>query len=94
MIEGIFDPPTGGSPFGNVTISTKAWDATVVNPRNLYSFLSMKGDVSDANTATLDKALAGFPNAKAQTRQQFIDNQISGLRSVLEHPQRAPRADR
>ncbi len=82
VVRGIFDPPTGGSPFGNVTISTKAWDARVVNPRNLYSFLSMKGDVSDANTATLDKALASFPNAKAQTRQQFIDNQISGLRSV------------
>ena len=43
----------------------------------------MKGDVTDANTAALDKALARFPNAKAQTRQQFIDNQISGLSSVL-----------
>ena len=25
----------------------------------------------------------GFPNAKVQTRQQFIDNQISGLNSIL-----------
>ena len=29
------------------------------------------------------KALAGYPNAKVQTRQQFIDNQISGLNSIL-----------
>jgi putative ABC transport system permease protein len=83
VVRGIFDPPTGGSPFGNVTISTAAWDARVENPRNLYSFIAMKGDVNDANTATLDKALAPFPNAKAQTRQQFIDNQISGLSAVL-----------
>ena len=27
--------------------------------------------------------LASFPNAKAQTREAFIDNQISGLASVL-----------
>jgi putative ABC transport system permease protein len=82
-VRGIFDPPTGGSPFGSITISTEAWDARVENPRNLYSFIAMEGDVTDANTAALDEALAPFPNAKAQTREQFIDNQISGLSAVL-----------
>ena len=28
-------------------------------------------------------ALKDFPNAKAQTRQEFIDNQISGLNAIL-----------
>ena len=82
-VGGIFDPPTGGSPFGNVTISTEAWDAKVENPRNLYTFIAMEGDVSDANTPALEEALAEFPNSKVQTREQFIDNQISGLSSVL-----------
>ena len=82
-VEGIFDPPTGGSPFGNVTISTEAWDANVENPRNLYTFIAMEGDVSDGNTAALEAALADFPNAKVQTREQFIDNQIAGLNAVL-----------
>ncbi len=82
-IEGIFDPPTGGSPFAAVTISAAAWDAQVPNPRNLYSFLKMEGGATDENEAALDAALADFPNAKAQTRQAFIDNQISGLNSIL-----------
>jgi putative ABC transport system permease protein len=82
-VDGIFDPPTGGSPFGNVTISTSAWDAKVENPRNLYSFIAMEGDVTDENTAVLEQALADFPNAKVQTREEFIDNQISGLNAVL-----------
>ncbi len=82
-IEGIFDPPTGGSPFAAVTISAAAWDAQVPNPRNLYSFLKMEGGATDENQAALDAALADFPNAKAQTRQAFIDNQISGLNSIL-----------
>ena len=82
-IDGIFEPPTGGSPFASVTISAAAWDAEVAQPRNLYSFLKMEGGPTDWNQAALDTALADFPNAKAQTRQAFIDNQISGLSSIL-----------
>jgi putative ABC transport system permease protein len=82
-VEGIFDPPTGGSPFGNVTISTAVWDEQVENPRNLYSFVAMQGDVTAENTKVLEEALAEFPNAKVQTREEFIDSQISGLNSVL-----------
>ena len=83
QVKGIFDPPTGGSPFGNVTISAAAWDSEIPQPRNIYSFLKMQGGATEANQAALDAALADFPNAKAQTRQEFIDNQISGLSSVL-----------
>jgi ABC-type antimicrobial peptide transport system permease subunit len=83
VVRGVFDPPTGGSPFGVVTMSTAAWDSQTPQPRNLYSFVKMEGGETDANQAAVDTALADFPNAKAQTRQQFIDNQISGLSSVL-----------
>jgi len=83
VVKGIFDPPTGGSPFGNVTVSAAVWDTEIPQPRNIYSFLKMEGGPTDANTQALDAALADFPNAKAQTRQGFIDNQISGLSSVL-----------
>jgi putative ABC transport system permease protein len=82
-IRGIFDPPSGGSPFGPVTISAKAWDAEVPRPKNLYSFVKMTGGANEANQARLDAALADFPNAKAQDRETFIDNQISALSSIL-----------
>jgi putative ABC transport system permease protein len=82
-IQGIFDPPTGGSPFGPVTISAASWDSHVEQPQDLYSFLKMQGGETDANQAALDRSLEPFPNAKAQTRQEFIDNQISGLSAVL-----------
>jgi ABC-type antimicrobial peptide transport system permease subunit len=82
-VRGIFDPPTGGSPFGRVTVSASAWDAHTPDPENLYSFVLMSGGQTEENQATLDKTLETFPNAKAATRQKFIDNQISGLSSVL-----------
>ncbi len=82
-VLGIFKPPTGGSPFGPVTISANTWDRFNDQPQNLYSFVIMKGGETDANRAALDRTLREFPNAKVQTRQQFVDNQISGLSSVL-----------
>jgi putative ABC transport system permease protein len=82
-VKGIFDPPNGGSPFGNVTFSSDTFDANFDQPQNLYSFVAMDGGVTDANTQTLDQALAEFPNAKAQTRQEFKDNQISFLSNIL-----------
>jgi putative ABC transport system permease protein len=83
QIQAIFDPPPGGSPFGTVTISTKAWDAEVPQPKNLFSFLTMEGGATDSNQAALDQALQAFPNAKAQTRQEFIDNQIGPFNRIL-----------
>jgi putative ABC transport system permease protein len=82
-VKGIFDPPTGGSPFGRVTMSTTVFDQHTDSPENLYSFVVMKGGQTEANQAALDKTLKDFPNAKAATRQKFIDNQISGLSSIL-----------
>ncbi len=82
-IKGIFDPPPGGSPFGKVTISQSAWDAENPNPRNIYTFLRVRGGQSQETLAALSKELKGFPNAKLQTREQFVDNQISGLNNIL-----------
>jgi putative ABC transport system permease protein len=82
-VDGIFDPPTGGSPFGRVTISAETWDRFTPDPENLYSFVLMRGGQTDENQAALERTLKNFPNAKAATRQKFIDNQISGLSAVL-----------
>ena len=82
-IEGIFDPPPGGSPFGSITFSTELFDDLYDSPRNLYSFVLMDGGVTDENTASLEAALADFPNAKSQTREEFIDNQIAAFSSIL-----------
>jgi putative ABC transport system permease protein len=82
-VEGIFDPPTGGSPFGPVTIAADEWDSHNENPRNLFSFVRMEGGGTDTNKERLDEALADYPNAKTSTRGEFIDNQIAGLSAVL-----------
>ena len=82
-VKGIFKPPTGGSAFGEVTFSAKTFDANFQDPSNMYTLLKMRGGATDANSKALDVALAGFPNAQAQTRQQFVDSQIAQLNPIL-----------
>ena len=82
-LAGIFDPPSGGSPFGQVTFSSAAFDKYYEAPQNLFTFVKMRGGVNDANTKALEASLKEFPNAKVATRAKFKTDQISGLKSVL-----------
>ncbi len=82
-IKGIFDPPTGGSPFGVITMSSATFDESFQQPKNLFVFVTMEGGETPENTAALDAALAGFPNAKLQDQEEFKDNQFSGVSQVL-----------
>jgi putative ABC transport system permease protein len=83
VVKGIFKPPNGGSPFGPVTMSAATWDRAYTQPENLYTLVKTSGGETAANQRALNRAMAPFPNAKVQTREQFINNQIAGLSSVL-----------
>jgi putative ABC transport system permease protein len=80
---GITNPPKGGSPYGDITISQQLFDSLYQNPQNLFTLVKIGGGVTAANTQRLDAALSGFPDAKLQTRTQFINNQLSGLNTLL-----------
>jgi putative ABC transport system permease protein len=82
-VKGIFKPPSGGSPFGAVTISSAAFDRLYTQPQDLFVFINTDGGVTPANTAKLKSALAVFPNAKVQTISEFKTNQANGLSAVL-----------
>ncbi len=82
-VLGIFDPPPGGSPFGAVTVSSATFDENYTNPKNLYSFVTMAGGVTDENQESLESTLVGFPNAKVADGEQFKENQAAGLNSIL-----------
>ncbi|MBV8065801.1 MAG: ABC transporter permease [Actinobacteria bacterium] len=82
-IKGIFSPPKGGSPYGDVTISTTRFDAEYQNPENVYTFVDMTGGVTPANTARLNAALKSFPEAKIASESQFKKNQEQGIDTLL-----------
>jgi putative ABC transport system permease protein len=82
-LKGVFDPPNGGSPFGDVTMSAATFDTNYSSPRDLLAFINVKGGVTEANTAGLGKALNAFPDAKIQTASQFKKTQEDDIKLVL-----------
>ena len=83
VLRGVFAPPQGGSPYGDVTISTQRFDAEYPNPQNVFTFVNIAGGVTAANTAKLTKALKPFPDAKVATESQFKKNQEQGINTLL-----------
>jgi putative ABC transport system permease protein len=83
LIRGITDPPKGANPYGDVSISTALFDRVFQNPQNLFAFVNIAGGVTHANTALLGSAMAAFPDAKVQTKDQFKNNQLQGLNTLL-----------
>jgi putative ABC transport system permease protein len=82
-LKGIFAPPKGGSPYGDITISQQRFDAEYQNPQNIFAFVNMNGGVTEANTAALTKALDSFPDAKIASASEFKKNQEQGINTLL-----------
>ena len=83
QLKGVFDPPKGGSPFGDVTMSAATFDAHYSAPRDLMTLVNIQGGVTAANTARLEKALNAFPDAKIQTASQFKKTQEDDINLTL-----------
>jgi putative ABC transport system permease protein len=82
-VEGIFDEPTGGSPFGDYTISKSLFDASWPTPENGFTFLNIREGVSDANTQVLEEAVRDFPDAQVLTASEFKEESLGPLNDVL-----------
>jgi putative ABC transport system permease protein len=80
---GTYKKPNGGSPFGEVTISTRLFDRETPRPRDEMVLIDTPGGVTDANTALLKRAEASFADAKVQTRDEFKSNFEKPINQLL-----------
>jgi putative ABC transport system permease protein len=83
VVEGIFAEPKGGSPFGDVGISSATFDRSFAKRESEFTLINMRGGVTPANTARLKRAVEAFPEAKVETRDEFRDRQLGQLDTVL-----------
>jgi putative ABC transport system permease protein len=83
VVRGIYAPPKGGAPLGDVTISQTLFDQAYQNPQNVFTFVNMTAGATAANTQRLQAALKSYPDAKLQTKDQFKHNQEQGLTTLL-----------
>jgi putative ABC transport system permease protein len=82
-IKGVFDQPKGGSPFEGVAISKTTFDRSFADHDNKFTLLNIRGGPTDANSARLKSALNAFPDAQVETRDEFKNSQLHGLKRML-----------
>jgi len=80
---GTYDKPKGGSPFGDLIISTTLFDSDNPRPQDQMVLINTPGGVSAANTQTLKSDVTGFADAKVQTRDQFKKNFEKPINQLL-----------
>src|SRR5207302_1915934 len=52
--------------------------------KNLFTFVDVRGGASDSATAGLKRALAGFPDVKVRTRDDWVANRAHGVDQLLQ----------
>jgi ABC-type antimicrobial peptide transport system permease subunit len=82
-VKGIYNAPPFFPLLGAVSISLPFFDKLYERPQNLYTFLDVQGAPGPAAEATLKRELADFPDAKVQTRGEWIHDQDKDFDNFL-----------
>src|SRR4029450_11537912 len=83
FVKGIYEPPPFFPMLGSVSIAKSAFDSLYERPRNSFVFVDVPGEPTAATTASLEAAVANFPDTKVQTREGWIDQQDQDFNSFL-----------
>jgi len=82
-VKGVYEAPPFQPLLGNVSISQRRFDELYEQPRNLYTFVNVKGAPDKAAENALKRSVASFPDAKVQTRQAWVDAQLADFDNFL-----------
>ena len=83
-VKGIYEPPPFLPLLGSVSISRATFDTLYERPRNVFTFVNVPDGPSATTTRSLAKALADFPEAKVQTRGEWIAAQDEEVETFLQ----------
>ncbi|MDQ3821913.1 MAG: ABC transporter permease [Actinomycetota bacterium] len=82
-VKGIYEPPPFYPILGSVSIPQIAYDRLYERPRNQFTFVNVPGEPSAGTSGNLEGAVFGYPDAKVQTREQWIDKQDQDFNQFL-----------
>jgi putative ABC transport system permease protein len=83
QVKGIVDPPPFYPLLGTVTIAKATFDSLFEEQRNRFTFLKVDGGPTEANKDAVDAAVQKYPDARVQTRQEWIDKEDEEFQTFL-----------
>ena len=82
-VVGLYAPPPFYPLLGGVSLTTERFDSAYDRPRNQFTFVNVPDGDSAATTESLESAVAEFPDAKVQTREDWITQQDEDFNQFL-----------
>ena len=82
-VKALYEPPPFYPLLGNVSIPQTTFDRLFDRPRNQFTWANVVGDPTEQTKRRLEAAVAGFPDAKVLTRNEWIDDQEADLNQFL-----------
>jgi len=85
VVRGIYDPPAEqlDALLGAVTLAQRAFDTHFPQPKDLFVFVDTNDGVTSQATASLDKTLNPYPDAKVLTNSAWIKERAGGIDMIL-----------
>ena len=83
VVKATYDPLPFYPVLGTASISKDAFDKLYDRPRNEFTFVNVPRDANEAATRRLDAAVSDFPDAKVQTRKEWVKDQEADLNQFL-----------
>jgi putative ABC transport system permease protein len=83
QVKGIVDPPPFYPLLGTVTMPKRTFDTLFDVERNQFTFLRVAGGPTEANKDAVDAAVKQYPDARVQTRQEWIDKEDREIQQFL-----------
>jgi putative ABC transport system permease protein len=84
VVKGIYEPPPFFPLLGIVSVSQSLYDSLYERPENSFVFVDVRDDPTAATTASLERSVAEFPDAKVQTREGWIEQQNKDFDDFLQ----------
>ena len=82
-VMALYEPPPFYPLLGGVSVAKDTFDSVIERPRNQFTFVNVADAPTEATTESLTAATANFPDAKVQTRADWITQQDEDFNQFL-----------
>ena len=82
-MKGIVKPPPFYPLLGAVTLPKGIFDTLFEQQRNRFVFVSVAGEPTEASKRAIEQAVADYPDARVQTRQEWVDKEDAEFQQFL-----------
>ena len=83
VVRGIYDPSPFYPLLGTASVSMAAYDKLFEQNQNQFTFVDVPGEPTTEDKRSVEAAVAQYPDARVQTRQEWIDKEDREFQQFL-----------